>query len=259
VALTGSVRTPIRLEVVHVEGPRPLAEDDVAHEDPFLRWHIGPALPAMLWRADDSLAVAVERESGMGIVGLGSGRALDAVVGAAAAHLRSEGFTEVSLSLPVAAAEDAVVPTAVSEPSRWEWMWTSSPPPVPAGVAWLTQAEEQDLADLLAHSPRAHAQPGDAIVRAWAGVRREGTLIAAGALCTASAGTPHLRAIVTHPDHRGRGLGAAVTATLTLRGLQDSPVVTLGMYSDNDGARRIYHRLGYVTSHRWVSSRVRLG
>ena len=95
-------------------------------------------------------------------------------------------------------------------------------------------------------------------MRAWAGVRREGRLVATSALCSTTSGTPHLRSIVTHPDQRGQGLGGAVTAALTLRGLQDSPVVTLGMYSDNDVARRIYHRLGYQTSHRWVSSLARL-
>jgi len=95
-------------------------------------------------------------------------------------------------------------------------------------------------------------------VRGWAGVRRSGRLLGAGALCSAPSGTPHLRAIVTHPDHRGTGLGAAVTAFLTREGLRDSPVVTLGMYSDNDAARRLYHRLGYTTSHRWLSSPARL-
>ncbi|GAA2132715.1 GNAT family N-acetyltransferase [Nocardioides bigeumensis] len=238
---------------MHVEGPRPLAEDEAAHEDVFLRWQIGPEAPARLWRADDAIAVAVQRDNGVFVTCLGAGPALDAVVAAALAHLRSEGCPELRVSVP--ADTDVVVPAQVLEPSHWEWMWTSTPPPVPTGVAWLTSAEEPLVEELLAFSPRAHARPGDPHVRAWAGVRRGDRLAAAGALCTAQAGTPHLRAIVTHPDHRGQGHGAAVTAAMTLRGLQDSPVVTLGMYSDNDVARRIYHRLGYRTSHRWVSSR----
>ena len=49
-----------------------------------------------------------------------------------------------------------------------------------------------------------------------------------------------------------------MTAYLTDAGLRSGPVVTLGMYSDNEVARRLYHRLGYVTSHRWASSRARL-
>jgi ribosomal protein S18 acetylase RimI-like enzyme len=191
------------------------------------------------------------------VTGIGAARPLDAALGAALVRLRDSGHREIRISVP--ADPEPVVAAEVLEPSHWEWMWTSTPPPLSSGVAWLTPAEERELPDLLAHTPRAHAQPGDPSVRAWAGVRRDGTLVAAGALCSAPAGTPHLRAIVTHPEHRGRGLGAAVTATLTLRGLQTSPVVTLGMYSDNDVARRIYHRLGFVTSHRWVSAQVRLG
>ncbi len=241
---------------MHVTGPIPLHQDVAAHEDPFLRWHVGPEAPALLWRADDAVAVTLQRERGMGAIALGRGEHVDAVLGAALAHLRAEGFEEVRLSVPADA--DVTVPAEIEDPSRWEWMWTSVAPPVPVGVAWLTAAEEPAVEDLLTHSPRAHARPGDELVRAWAGVRREGRLVAAGALCSTASGTPHLRAIVTHPDHRGEGLGGAVTAALTLRGLQDSPVVTLGMYSDNDGARRIYHRLGYETSHRWVSSRARL-
>ena len=238
---------------MHVEGPRPLADDAAAHEDTFLRWQIGPDAPARLWRADGAVAVVAQRELGPGLTAIGEGRALDAVVAAALAHLRAEGHTEVRVSVP--AESDVVFPSDAAEPSRWEWMWTSTPPPVPVGVAWLTTAEEQAVEELLTHSPSAHAHPGDGAVRAWAGVRREGRIVAAGALSSTASGTPHLRAIVTHPDHRGQGLAAAVSAALTLRGLQDSPVVTLGMYSDNDGARRIYHRLGYQTSHRWVSTR----
>ena len=82
--------------------------------------------------------------------------------------------------------------------------------------------------------------------------------MAAGALTRAPPAPRTSRAIVTRPDQRGHGLGAAVTAYLTDAGLRSGPVVTLGMYSDNEVARRLYHRLGYVTSHRWASSRARL-
>ena len=73
------------------------------------------------------------------------------------------------------------------------------------GVA--DRRQDPAVEDLLTHSPRAHARPGDELVRAWAGVRREGRLVAAGALCSTTSGTPHLRSIVTHPEQRGQGLG----------------------------------------------------
>lgn len=56
--------------------------------------------------------------------------------------------------------------------------------------------------------------------------------------------------------HRGQGLGVAVTAGLTRRGIAGSGVCTLGMYSDNDLARRLYTHLGYRTAYAWCSRRL---
>lgn len=64
----------------------------------------------------------------------------------------------------------------------------------------------------------------------------------------------HLRAIATHPDHRGRGLGADITAAVTRRGLDaGAPAATLGMYSENDVARRLYERLGFRVGQAFAS------
>jgi RimJ/RimL family protein N-acetyltransferase len=49
-----------------------------------------------------------------------------------------------------------------------------------------------------------------------------------------------------------------VTAWVTRRLLEEgSPRVTLGMYSDNEVARRVYLRLGYEVVHRFTSGRLR--
>jgi predicted GNAT family acetyltransferase len=70
-------------------------------------------------------------------------------------------------------------------------------------------------------------------------------------------GVPHLASIATHPRVRGQGIGTALTTTVTARLLAaGAPVVTLGMYADNDVARRMYARIGYVCSHRWSSRAV---
>ena len=237
-------------------GPHPLEPTALA-DDVYLRHHVGTDPAGRLWRVPGAVAVAVPRDGTVGVVGLGDpGRIPDAVA-ETAATLGDEGMVELRLSLPPGVEAPAV--ERVGDVNLWEWMWTARPTGAAIdGVGWLGTADDPDLRDLLDHSPRAHARPGDDHVRGWAGVRRAGRLVAAGALTRAPAGTPHLRAIVTHPDHRGHGLGAAVTAYLTDAGLRSGPVVTLGMYSDNDGARRLYHRLGYVTSHRWASSRARL-
>ena len=68
---------------------------------------------------------------------------------------------------------------------------------------------------------------------------------------------PHLASIATHPDVRGTGLGAAVTAALTRQLLAEGhEVVTLGMYADNVVARRMYLRLGYRCAHEFSSRAV---
>jgi predicted GNAT family acetyltransferase len=73
-------------------------------------------------------------------------------------------------------------------------------------------------------------------------------------------GVPFLASVATRSDQRGRGLGGAVTGWVTRRLLEEgSPRVTLGMYSDNDVARRLYLRLGYQVVHRFTSGRLRRG
>ena len=71
--------------------------------------------------------------------------------------------------------------------------------------------------------------------------------------------TPTLSGITVRPSQRGRGLGLAVTAHLTRAAVRASGVCTLGMYSDNDVARRVYHGLGYTGDHLWSSRRVLSG
>jgi predicted GNAT family acetyltransferase len=71
-------------------------------------------------------------------------------------------------------------------------------------------------------------------------------------------GVPHLASIATLPAVRGRGLGEAVTSSLTRAALlAGRPVVTLGMYSDNAVARRLYQRLGFGDVRHWSSRRLR--
>jgi ribosomal protein S18 acetylase RimI-like enzyme len=144
----------------------------------------------------------------------------------------------------------------------WEWFVTrAAPPPQPGedGVAWLADSSADEVLDLLrTWSPRHDAEPGQTGVLRWAGVRAtDGSLLAAAAHTERRPGVPHLASVVTHGGHRGRGLGAAVTAWLT-RSLLDEGTgwVTLGMYSDNDSARRLYQRLGFTNDHLFTSGRL---
>jgi predicted GNAT family acetyltransferase len=73
------------------------------------------------------------------------------------------------------------------------------------------------------------------------------------------AGHPLLAGITVHPSARATGLGLAVTAALARAAIADSGVCTLGMYSDNDVARRVYHGLGFSGDHLWSSRRLVTG
>src|SRR5690606_776864 len=55
----------------------------------------------------------------------------------------------------------------------------------------------------------------------------------------------HLGSIATDPRWRRRGLGSAVTAALTRAGLAATGQVSLGLYTVNVAARRVYERLGF--------------
>ncbi len=150
----------------------------------------------------------------------------------------------------------------------WEWFATWSPPPHQPGedaVGWLGHdgiidgAHGDEVHDFLERwSPRHDVKPGQRHARRWCGTRDdEGHLTAVAAETVHVADVPFLASIATHGDLRGRGLGAAVTAWLTRRLLAEGRGwVTLGMYSDNDVARRIYLRLGYRCEHLFTSGRI---
>jgi predicted GNAT family acetyltransferase len=58
-------------------------------------------------------------------------------------------------------------------------------------------------------------------------------------------GWTEVSAVCTHPDARGRGLAASLTQRV-VRGILDrGDVPILHVAEGNDGARRIYERLGF--------------
>lgn len=222
-------------------------------DDPYVRWQVDPARTPRGWVVD--AAVAFDRLDRQG-------RRTITVVGTPAAAARA-----VRCLVPVAEPVRVTVPRGtlqvlgdgvrVGDGADWDWFRTDvRPAPTADEERVVTVADDDAVRTLLAAaSPRHSAVPGDDEVRRWVGVQADdGTLLACAAHTEAVPGVPHLASIATHPSARGQGLGALVTGALTRRLLDEgSPAVTLGMYADNDVARRMYLRLGYRCDHEWSS------
>jgi ribosomal protein S18 acetylase RimI-like enzyme len=70
---------------------------------------------------------------------------------------------------------------------------------------------------------------------------------AATARRTTFAGASYLSSIGTRPAFRGRGLGRIVTDAVTRRAVEAGAWTYLGVFNDNEVARRLYEELGFVT------------
>ena len=233
---------------------------EASGRDPFVRYDVGSAF-AGGWSVPGAVAFVRRTPSRRTALALlGEERGVDALLACVASdpgRLAAEGITVVSVPQPL----EALVHKhfRVGPGSDWEWFWTDqAPAPLPAERALVTLDNAADAAELgsfLADvSPTASARPGDAGNQLWVGARDDGgALVACGALQRTAAGSPHLASIAVRPDRRGEGLGAAVTAWLTRHALASGGVCTLGMYSHNDIARRLYLRLGYRGDHTWAT------
>jgi GNAT superfamily N-acetyltransferase len=246
--MTGFSRVSTRAELLAASGG-----------DPFVRWEVAPDADLRGWALPDG-GVAFVRATPSGRRQLTVVGTPEAALPVLRAHLDEalvgrgldRGFT-----VPRGTLELLGPDPRVGAGDDWEWMWTTTAPPEQPHVMALGPADHDEIAALLAAASPRHSATVEHDVVAWAGVREHGRLVASGAHTQHVPGVPHLASIATHPMARGRGLGATVTGTLTAWALRTgAPVVTLGMYSDNDVARRMYQRLGFAITHRWSSRRL---
>jgi ribosomal protein S18 acetylase RimI-like enzyme len=145
--------------------------------------------------------------------------------------------------------------------SEWEWMYAASPPervPAESSLVPLSHSDIGEITALLAEAnPDTDARPFESPDQHWVGARDDqGRLVACGVREPNVAGWPILSGITVHSSARRTGLGLAVTAYLTRAAVEAVGICTLGMYSHNDVARRVYHGLGYTGDHLWSSRRL---
>jgi ribosomal protein S18 acetylase RimI-like enzyme len=237
----------------------------VADGDHLVRTDVGPDARGAAWAADDG-SFAFCGPTGAGLQGwltvLGKpGASSEALVRHALDELPG---TPMGLSVPRGTDLDWL---ELDDRDQWDYMVfdeASGPLAVQPGeerVVAMVPGPETDAeieVFLKAANPTYSAKPGWDAIRSWASVRDEsdGSLLAVGAYCVRDGGNGYLASIGTVPAARGQGLGQAVTAWLTRQSIEDgNPFCSLGHYSPNEPARRLYLRLGYRTTHEMSSGR----
>ncbi|WP_019137091.1 GNAT family N-acetyltransferase [Cellulomonas massiliensis] len=142
--------------------------------------------------------------------------------------------------------------------STWDWMSTASAPAPQAGEAVVRPLDREREAEaaracLRVANPSTTADPTGPDEAGWWAVERDGAVVGViGARrepgTRAGEQSWHLHGLGVLPTARRTGAGAALTAAATRGALEaGAEFVSLGMYADNDGARRIYRRLGFRT------------
>ncbi len=237
---------------------------DAGGHHPVLRWDVGfdVVRPSYAVGPPGEGAVAYARRGRGGDLGaalLGSSTGVEALLSdeRVRSWLTGLGIAHISVPREAYAVLQAHLP--VTEAGTWEWMWTRAAPLPLAGEASLVRLGPSTKAEVAAvlerNNPRTFGQPFARPAQLWVGARDEdGHLVAVGCSEANGAGIPHLAGITVEAEQRGQGLGAAVTAYLTREALARAGVCTLGMYADNTVARRVYHRLGYLTAVTWTTS-----
>ncbi|MDO5501858.1 MAG: GNAT family N-acetyltransferase [Actinomycetia bacterium] len=148
---------------------------------------------------------------------------------------------------------------------HWDFLWTAEPPatpvtavtesaPAPPASARFEELDDRADAERIEAFGRAHNAsfegfPGRGLATLWLAMADDAGLLAVGGLHELASGAPHLAGIVVRTDARGQGLGTAITAELTRRAIAATGVATLGVYSTNATAIRVYERLGYRLAH----------
>lgn len=248
---------------------------DLAAGDPWVRWGLPDLVgePTGCARAPapdawfDGHVAVIRRErarTGFWISPLRGQDATAERIRAAVEWLAGSGELEGAAGISVVQPHVDVVEDVLDlgDGGDWHWMWTTSEPPADRREAALVALDDSrdgaEISDFShANNPRVWTEIGTGAMGEWLGLRdASGALIAVGGTEKQPRGVPSLAGIVTARGLRGQGLGAVVTAALTRQALAASGACTLGVFSDNTVALRLYARLGYRTGRAWSSRRL---
>jgi ribosomal protein S18 acetylase RimI-like enzyme len=108
---------------------------------------------------------------------------------------------------------------------------------------------ESDAAEMLALATLTRPGPFRARTHTmgrFVGVREGGRLIAMAGERLHVPGFHEISAVCTHPDFRGRGLGAALMRVVGARMMQEGDQPFLHTYAHNDVAMALYRKLGFA-------------
>lgn len=140
------------------------------------------------------------------------------------------------------------------DPGHWCLWLLASPTDLDPGAAIELPLDDPRIRPLLKHSSSAYVFPGDPRMVRWAGVERDGVLVAVAGQHVDTDGSAHLVSVCTAPQARGRGLARQVLSLLMSRALADGvPMVFLEMYADNEPGARLYRSLGFDEAGRYYS------
>lgn len=208
----------------------------------------------LLAAADTAAVLSVPEPAGELLWAIGDVEPLERLVPDALA-VRAGSLRWATVPRAVRVRPDDLAAAGVVPCTQWD-RFTTDVAPVPqpgedAVVPLDAEADGETIAACLdVANPTTHARPGAPDDAGWWGVRgRDGGLLGVlGVVARPGARVPsrHLHGLGVVPAARGRGLGAALTATATRDALAaGAPWVSLGMYADNAPARRIYAALGF--------------
>lgn len=124
----------------------------------------------------------------------------------------------------------------------------AAPPPEPRSRPAFEPLGLEDVPEMVALAEL--TKPGPFRVRTidfggYLGVRDGGKLVAMAGQRTRPAGYTELSAVCTHPDARGRGYAEALLVSLARSVFARGEIPFLGVRPDNEGAKRVYERLGF--------------